>query len=163
MTLYAYWSQNKVGTSEFTVDFDLGYDAEAPASVETINSCVYMLPEPDRDGYTFEGWWVSAYDDGEKLTYRYESGMQLAEDTTLYAVWSQDGVTSTAPLVSVDANAIRWTAVRGALIYAVSVKDSAGKVIVDKAMTDTLSYAFDFRRRHREIISSPCRLLQAIR
>lgn len=144
VTLYAYWSQNKVGTSEFTVDFDLGYDAEAPASVETINSCVYMLPEPDRDGYTFEGWWVSAYDDGEKLAYRYESGMQLAEDTTLYAVWSQDDAVSTAPLVSVDANAIRWTAVRGAIIYAVSVKDSAGKVIVDKAMTDTLSYAFDF-------------------
>ena len=91
------------------VDFDLGYDAEAPASVETINSCVYMLPEPDRDGYTFEGWWVSAYDDAEKLTYRFENGMQLTEDTTLYAVWSDKAAEATAPLVSVDANNVRWT------------------------------------------------------
>lgn len=144
MTLYAYWSQNKVGTSEFMVDFDLGYDAEAPASVETINSCVYMLPEPDRDGYTFEGWWVSAYDDAEKLTYRFENGMQLTEDTTLYAVWSDKAAEATAPLVSVDANNVRWTAVRGAIVYAVTVKTSDGQVIVDNAKTDTLSYAFDF-------------------
>ena len=62
----------------------------------------------------------------KKLTYRFENGMQLTEDTTLYAVWSDKAAEATAPLVSVDANNVRWTAVRGAIVYAVTVKTSDG-------------------------------------
>lgn len=56
MTLYAYWLATSEEKAEYTVDFDLGYDAELPA-VETVEGCVIAseLPTPVREGYTSSG------------------------------------------------------------------------------------------------------------
>jgi len=144
ITVYAKWIKLDDGPV-YNVGFDLGY-AGAPIleDVTTINGEVYNLPEtPTRDGYTFEGWWISAFEDGAKLTYEYTEGTKLTADTTLYALWSADDAALAAPDVNVGASGLIWNAVPGANTYRVIVKDSAGEVIAS-ATTATRNYTFNF-------------------
>ena len=144
VTLYAYWLAKAVGTKEYTVDFDLGYEGEAPAAVETIAGCVVDLPVPEREGYTFLGWYVSAYDDAARLTYEYTAGTALRENTTLYALWREEGAAGlAAPEVSVTSTGVTWEAVSGAKVYTVSVSGPNG---YERTYSDlqTTSQAVDF-------------------
>ena len=107
ITLYAYWAEVVPGQSEYTVDFDLGYDnAPAMESMETVGGRLYGVPTPEQENYTFDGWWVSMYDDGEKLSYRWTEDMTFTEDTTLFAVWNEEG--SSALRVYVDSQGVSW-------------------------------------------------------
>ena len=147
ITLYAYWLETSPVNAEYTVDFDLGYDAEeAPAPVQTVEGCVITtaLPVPEREGYTFVGWYVSDYDSADKLTYQYKAGMPLNADTTLFAVWQSDDEEGLAqPAVEVTASGIVWEAVDGAATYSVEIKTADGTVVATSNGAQT-HYDFDF-------------------
>ena len=64
-TVYAKWAETVVGQNEYTVNFDLGYEAEGYAAMSTIGGKLYNVPNPTRDGYTFAGWWVSQTQNAE--------------------------------------------------------------------------------------------------
>ena len=132
-TVHAKWAADDVvGMNKSTVDFDLGYDG-APdlEALQTIGGIVYNAPmNPERDGYTFGGWWISMYEDGEKLSYQYTEDTVITADTTLYAVWYDDNATKLqAPNASVSATGIKWNSVSGATGYKVYVYDAAGTQI----------------------------------
>lgn len=115
ITVYGCWGQVIPGQSEFTVGFDLNYEgAPDMESVQTIGATLYKLPEAEREGYEFVGWWSSMYDSAEQLTCQYTAGTVLAESTTLYAVWKETGAAIASPAVSVSATAVSWSGVQGA-------------------------------------------------
>lgn len=145
ITLYAYWAETVAGQSEFFVDFDLGYDAEAPATMQTIGGKLYGVEAPAaRDGYEFAGWWVSMYDDAAKLSYRYDENTVFTEDTTLFALWIDKTASGlAAPVASVGADTVSWDAVSGAATYQVRVTDASGNALVDTSV-GTLTAAVPF-------------------
>ena len=150
MTLYAYWLSSAEGSTEYTVDFELGYEGAEYAPVQTVEHCVIAadLPEPEREGYDFLGWYVSAFDDGGRLTYEYTAGTPLREDTTLYALWQEDG--ESALEVSVSESGVRWAAVSGASTYDVRITDADGVTVSGNGSgleSSVTSYAFDFSAR----------------
>ena len=121
-TVYARW--RPVSTQkEFVIDFDLGYEATAPAAVNTVNGKLFDIPsDPTREGYTFAGWWISDYEDGAKLTVKYEEGREFKANTTLFAVWTANG--NEQPVVSVNGSGISWAAKNGTV--KVTVKGPKG-------------------------------------
>ena len=143
-TVYARWVVLEAGKSEYTVSFDLGYDAAALAPTGTVNSKLHTLPAPERTGYTFAGWWISAYEDGTKLTYAYTEGAELTADTTLYALWIDDASQKLpAPAVSVSGSSIKWETVNGATAYELTITNAAGEEVLKKT-TGTTNETFDF-------------------
>ena len=88
ITLYAKWIEYVEGTTEYTVSFNLGYETtEAIASQRTVSGkLVDGAPAPTREGYTFKGWWISAYNQADKLTCQYADGSSFTSDTTLFAL-----------------------------------------------------------------------------
>ena len=144
-TLYAYWVQN-TGAAEYVVNFDLNYEnAESVASRTTVGGKLYEMPEAEREGYEFKGWWVSQYNDAKKLSYLYTGGV-LTEDTTLYAVWKEAGSRKLdAPVVRIEPNRIVWDGVSGATGYRVVVTDASGKELLNTS--GSLSVNFEFGKQ----------------
>ncbi len=133
-TLYAGWVEKSVGQVEYTVDF-VGADVE---SMTTHGGKVFGLPTPEKSGYTFGGWWISAYEDAEKLTYKCEEGTALTANTTLFAVWTADtGSKLSAPMVQVTESGISWGAVSGAAAYAVKITAPDGTVVFNDNVSAT--------------------------
>ena len=139
VTVYAYWAEKTVGQPEYNATFELGYEgAEEITVAETIGGKLYQLPTPQREGYTFMGWFVSDYEDGAKLTYQYTDGMVLDANTTLFAVWKDNADTKLpSPAVSVSGNTIKWASVDGASSYTVKVLDSEGNVLHSETLGAT--------------------------
>ena len=144
VTVYAGWVKKDLGRTEFTVNFDLGYDAaQAPEALTTINGKLYGVVAPEREGYTFAGWFISMYNDADKLTYAYTKDTTFDADTTLFAVWTDNSSTKLAsPAVSVSANGVKWNAVYGASAYLVKIYSSS-EVFFENTV-GTTSYSFDF-------------------
>ena len=141
ITVYAKWA---AGTPDFEINFDLGYDAVIDSTV-AISGKVYGMPVPEREGYTFGGWYASMYDDGAKLTYKCDENSVFTADTILYAVWYETGKTAlNAPAVTVGANAISWSAVAGATSYKLTVVGPDGTAIIDNKTVGATTEAFDF-------------------
>lgn len=146
LTLYAKWAPTVVGQPEYTVDFDLGYaDAQGPEAVKTVGGKLHIqIAEPQREGYTFAGWWISQYEDGEKLSYAYTADMVFDADTTLFALWTDNANTKLqAPGVSVGAASVKWASVDGASGYQILITDAAGTVVLEEALGAT-THNFDF-------------------
>ena len=146
-TLYARWIENPVGVGSYTVDFDLGY-AGAPEidAISTINGVLpYGAPAaPARDGYTFAGWWISMYDDANKLSYAYTNDTTFTSNTTLYAAWTQaSGSKLTSPMPTVSSNAISWSTVSGAISYQITVVAPNGATVLNET-TGSTTVSFDF-------------------
>ncbi|MBQ9132315.1 MAG: InlB B-repeat-containing protein, partial [Clostridia bacterium] len=146
-TVYAKWAATVPGQDEFVIDFDLGYNADAPAAMSTVGGKLVFDAEyaaPTREGYTFVGWFVSAYEDGSKLTYAATENMTLDANTTLFAVWSDNSANKLqTPAVSVVGNTISWAAVEGANAYVVTITDDEGNVLFDQSVgTTTQNYDF---------------------
>ena len=146
LTVYARWAKSIIGGKAYTVELMLGYEgAEQLAPLATVGGQLLEVPVPERAGYTFGGWWISDYEDGQKLTYAYEEGMTFQADTTLYALWYEDGSTKLqAPAVSVHDNAISWNSIKDAKAYKLTIIDPAGNVVVDNETVNATVRAFDF-------------------
>ena len=144
-TVYAGWVKKEAGFVEFTANFDLGYEgAAAMEALTTINGKLYGVETPERSGYTFGGWFISMYEDGQKLTVAYNEDIVLKANTTLFAVWHEVGGTKLAnPDVSVTATGIKWNNVSGAASYRVKVLDAKGGVIHEESLGATsMNYSF---------------------
>lgn len=147
ITLYARWSEALQGGVEYTVDFDANYEeAENPVSMITSGGKLFGLPTLDREGYEFKGWWISDKENGEQLSYRYEEGMMLASNTTLYALWqSKDtGSMLPAPVVNVGAASLSWESVPGARSYAVTVIGPDGEALISNEPTSATTFNVPF-------------------
>ena len=144
-TVYAKWALVDPGMAKYVVDFDLGYDAEAPAAMETLSGKLYDVPVPTRTGYKFCGWWISMYENGEKLTYKYTEDTVFNAHTTLFAVWESDELGSklSAPQAEIVDGVIRWSGVTGVSIYKLKVRGPEGFLAIDEDVSAT-SYVIDF-------------------
>lgn len=138
-TIYARWSEDS-GSSEYTLKFDLNYDnATNPEAIVTTGGKVFGLPEAERDGYVFCGWWISMEKDSSKLSYRVTEGMMLDANTTVYALWQQKeiGDKLPTPLVNVAAGSISWDAITGARSYSVRIVGPDGEEILSTSTSST--------------------------
>ena len=133
-TVYAHW--RPVSTQkEFVIDFDLGYEATAPAAVNTVNGKLFDIPsDPTREGYTFAGWWISDYEDGAKLTEKFAEDREFKANTTLFAVWTANG--NEQPVVSVNGSGISWAAKNGTV--KVTVKGPKGFTALEQDVNGTV-------------------------
>lgn len=143
--VYAGWVKKEVGAVEFVANFDLGYEgAEQLAAMETINGKLYNIPAPERSGYTFGGWFISMYEDGQKLTAKCDENTVLTADTTLFAVWHEaSGAKLPNPDVSVTGTGLSWNAVSGASSYQVKILNAKGEIVHEVPLGAT-SMNFDF-------------------
>ena len=138
-TIYAKWADTVVGQNEYVVDFDLGYEAEGFAAMTTAGGKLYNVPTPEREGYTFGGWWVSMTEQSEQLTVKYTEDMVFQANTTLFAVWQQPttGGKLAAPMVEVYADSIKWNTVKNATTYTLKITDAQGNEIVNENLGST--------------------------
>lgn len=147
ITLYARWSEELLGGVEYTVEFDANYeDAENPAAMTTSGGKLFGLPTVDREGYEFKGWWVSEKENRDQLSYRYEEGMMLDANTTLYALWQSketDGKLH-APVVNVGSGSLTWESVSGARSYAVTVIGPDGEALISNEPTSATTFNVPF-------------------
>ena len=146
LTVYAKWAEKQAGVPDYVVSFDLGYTGgEAMAPITTVSGVAYGIENPTREGYTFGGWWISMYDDGNKLSYIYKEGYVFTADTTLYALWYDNASTKlNAPAVNVEANKISWDPISGAASYKLTVINPDGTVAIDNETVTGTIKEFDF-------------------
>ncbi len=98
----ARWEQNFDGWGEWD-DAHRGVTAETYSAyhntTERLIQCINMEPvlgyaQPERDGYTFKGWYT-APEGGEKMEEKYDVSMgvmgAITEDLTFYAQWEKIG------------------------------------------------------------------------
>lgn len=125
ITLYARW----VSASDeiYKIEFVTGKSGITVPDAHTIEGKLEEIPTLSYSGQTFKGWYVSAYDEADKPTYRVTENTVFTEDTTLYAQWENTlpaGKLAT-PAVTVDNN-ITWNAVTGARNYVVEITGPEG-------------------------------------
>ncbi len=91
-TLYAHWAANS-----YTVNFDAnGGTVDTDSKTVTYGITYGTLPEPERAGFTFAGWYTSKTS-GTRITS--SSAVNITASQTLYAHWTANEYT-----VSFDAN-----------------------------------------------------------
>lgn len=137
--LYASFTAGSVDSESYTIT--LISDGETIGEKQTIGGKVFDLPVPVSEGKTFAGWWVSDYQDAEKLTYKY-GGESFFADTNLYAVWEEEGVTA----VSVRSEGISWSSVGLNSSYSVKITLPDGSAGAPVTVGST-SYSYDFSSR----------------
>lgn len=98
----ARWEQNFDGWGEWddahrvvTAETYSVYDNETERLIQCINmEPVIGYAQPERDGYTFKGWYT-APEGGEKMEEKYDVSMgimeDITEDLTFYAQWEKIG------------------------------------------------------------------------
>ncbi|MBQ1982103.1 MAG: InlB B-repeat-containing protein, partial [Clostridia bacterium] len=147
-TVYAKWAETVVGQNEYTVNFDLGYEAEGIDAMSTIGGKLYNVPTPARDGFTFAGWWVSMTENAEELTIPYVEDMVFQANTTLFALWTTtpEGGKLAAPMVEVYADSIKWNTIQGTSTYELKIFDANGVEIHSEKLGATTK-TFDFATR----------------
>ncbi len=134
-TLYARYAEKTGNGTEFTVSFNDGKGNAYPAQT-TIGGKLYDLPAVQ--AADFAGWYVSDYQSGEKLTYKYE-GQKLESNVTLFAVYG------TASQPSVDANGVKWGSAGANVTYVLQIKGPS----VNQEFTgiSSTTYAYDFANK----------------
>jgi len=89
LTVYARWTPNSSGGGDddepetYTIKFDANGGAVSPASRKTNTSGKVSLPTPEREGYTFEGWYTKSTG-GNEVT----KNTEFEDDATIYAHWT---------------------------------------------------------------------------
>lgn len=140
-TVYARW-EAAAPLGEYTVSFDTGCEEEM-APQTTRGGKLFDLATPVRSGYTFKGWWISAYEDAEKLTYQYTEDTVFTENTTLFALWLKDGEKA-APALSVTSAGATWNSQTADGTF--TIEGPAGFTAVSKTIGATagVSESIDF-------------------
>lgn len=119
----------------YTVNFVGGGEI---ASVTTNDGgLIDELPAAAMPGKTFVGWWMSDYDDANKLTCQYTDQV-LVQNTTLYAVFEES-----APAVSVTGSGITWESRGMAATYTVVITPLDGGDAVTRNVNAN-RYDYDF-------------------
>ena len=140
--LYARFAQKVAGGEEFTATLFADPQNGAFAIERTLGGVLYDLPvAPNKDGKAFLGWWLSDYQNPDKLTAKYE-GQTLKENVNLYAVW--DGA---LPVPSVSGSEITWNAKDVNSSYTVKITSPSGAVLNGGGSgesTPSTTYPFDF-------------------
>ena len=129
LTLYARFVEP--AAEEYTVT--LIVDGATWKAITTVGGIATELGVPEKAG--FIGWWVGDKEGNVSAEYK---GEALKENTVLIAVFESE-----APIVSVTATQISWTAKGVNNSYVVTIKNSEGEE-VDSTSTGNASYAFDF-------------------
>lgn len=81
ITLYAGWDEQE---TLYTITFDYNYSGSTSTTVSVSSGGTVERPDdPERDGYTFMGWYTTADGTGEV----YDFSAAVTENTTIYAVW----------------------------------------------------------------------------
>ncbi len=148
--LYARWTPTVPGRTEYEIGFDLNYEgAESVASIRTIGGKLYNVTTPQREGYDFGGWWVSPYNDPDKLSYVYNADTVFEENLTLYAKWlpKNTGNKLAVPVITVKDTGISWTntaAATYAFEFAFVSEDGTEQKLESGNIGQTTSYAYDF-------------------
>ena len=149
LTLYARWAGMPT-EKEYTVKFDLNYEDannNIPA-VTTIAGKLYITtPAPEREGYVFNGWYVSTAHSGDKLSYPVTENIIFEENTTVYACWSAvpTGSKLATPKVTVSANGVSWERVSSAAQYAYKITNPDNTVSQNgQGSTPSTSVEYNF-------------------
>lgn len=138
VNLYARFIDTPQGAQEYEITFDLnGHEGTAPEAMTTIGGKVYNLPAVAEEG--FLGWWVSAYNDGSKLTYAYAE-QELEQKTTFFALWAREK----ALYVSVNGNEITWTKAGNVATYTYEIKNAEGETVKRANAANATSATFAF-------------------
>lgn len=150
--LFAKWVRIMPVEDEYEIYFDTVMGDEIIPMQNTMEHKLASVPTPAAiSGYDFEGWWISMYEDEDKLSYKYTQDIEFNENTTLYAVWSEVGNSSKCktPLVSVSATQISWENVRNANRYSVVIYNEANERVNgnDGDSISGTSYNPDFRTK----------------
>ena len=140
VTLYARWIE-KIDP-EYTVSFDLGYEAENPESLTTSGHKLFNLADPVRNGYEFKGWWISCTDKADKLSYKYdEETTEFDSDTTLFALWAANETESFT--ASISERRIEWEGAKGSVYVTVTSPDG-NKLVDDQFQSSEANGGKDF-------------------
>lgn len=149
ITLYARLKSNAVAANEYTITFVKDGEVFATAGSKGV-----VTELPKLDGNLYEGWWVSDYDDSEKLTYQYD-GRDLGQSTTLYAVAKSD-----APAVSISGNYITWTSKAQTLsdtpTYTLTITDTNGYTLTRNTKATSYEYPFDDKEEGEYEVTVTC-------
>lgn len=131
VNVYAKW-ELKSSQTEYVIDFDLGYEGAAIAPVTTRNAKLIDMPaDPTREGYEFEGWWISDYETREKLTVEFDAKKEFDANTTLFAVWNKAG--ENALTAGVNNEGVHWAA--STEVVTVSVKGPQGFTSIEQQVS----------------------------
>lgn len=150
ITLYARWAQYDADAKEYTVSF-VSEHGDKSESVQTIGGKLYDLPQLQCDGYKFVGWWMSMYDEADKLTSAVKAssdgsdGTSFTSDTTLFAVWQSADVQTASPAVSVEAGAVSWDSV-GSAAYLLTITAPDGTAVYKDYRTTTTTFPYTFEQ-----------------
>ena len=135
--LYAKWAYKAPGVTEYSISFE----GAAVEQMSTIGGKLYGLPTPEKEGYTFGGWWISMGDSADKLTTLYDESISFTENDTLYALWIPEN--DNAPVVQLSSDQITWNRIDGAIHYTLKIYDPSGSLVYQGNETGT-SYKYNF-------------------
>lgn len=84
---YAYWKKNSSGggggRSRYTVTFDTNGGSAVSKQTVTYNEIIAKPTDPQKDGYTFGGWFTD-----KELKNEYDFSSKATKNITLYAKWN---------------------------------------------------------------------------
>lgn len=122
VTLYAKWKANDIDVEEHVITFihNDGTNRITVLAVDDNDTIPFIIP--DRDGYTFAGWYTDV-----DLTKKYDFTTKVKGDITLYAKWTEDDSSNDKTDEEISNNSktgdvmmfIVWTVGIGTLAYSV--------------------------------------------
>lgn len=87
VTLYAKWEEEQEGTEDPQPNFNIvTFESNGGSSVSQVIGVVNKEPVPTKDDCTFLGWYRNASFTGDRVSFPFTP----AENTKLYAKWSED-------------------------------------------------------------------------
>ena len=145
ITLYAKWDYIE---REREVSFVLNYSGSSVVKRLTENGKITYIPE--REGYVFNGWWLSdgSTSEGYILSKKYDIDQFVTTDNlVLYAEWVELSTTAKelhAPTVGLMEHTLEWNAVEGAVAYDVIVLFGGNEVKNERITQTNIVFTDDY-------------------
>ena len=95
ITLYAKWAE--IAPETYTVTFESNGGTAVESQIVTEDDCALEPGEPERDGYTFEGWYSDS-----NLSFAYDFAAPVTGNITLYAKWAEVIETHTVTILGLN-------------------------------------------------------------